>query len=1298
MKARTKFLIAAFLLFLLLTASGLWYLQTDSLQELIRTNLVSQIERNSGLDCRIDGLELDIYRGNIRINGIALEARNKQSGLDALKIDEIRAKFSLSSFWHFRLRLGELHIVRPTVELRTGGKGGGWNPNDLLKTLSVSLSLETEKLTVQEGLFKINESSAPFNVSLNDLECRIGYSRARPSYRIELAYKQSRFFYKERDIIHDLKLTADLSIEGVDIENIEFRHGDSLLFGTGSVKNWDSPELLLHMTGTVRSRDMILADSSLTEGWGGIDVETDFRYSSEGIRLKGTFFLDRGTYRKMTYAGVTGAYEISGDVLYLQKVSGTIARGDFFLNGEIPLRDAIERPNRVTIESTKVPLYEIGGLLNFPSINFRNRVDAKTVLTWGHGRGTTVDCDAVLFGANETVAEGLIGTRLGGKVQFTYREDGGILLSSLDLKSSNTHVRADGGKNALFHVRLSTSRFSEPLDLIAHFSDPVSGLIEKYSDLRAIGGVYDFEGDVWIHSASDIGYEGSVSVKEGRWRTLGVDSMEAAVHLAGSRLDFTNLSLRSGLQSVQGKLLLDFADEENISVFGFEGNFQKINLSPLKNLGFTALDMEGVLNGSGRIRYEQSAWSGDGRLAIENGNFNGESFDRIITGVEVENRRVYLTNAEVWRGEVEARAEGEVDLETRSLDLKGSLHRLPLNDIPLLREKNIPIRGYADASGTISGTLENPSFYGTFALRSLHYDRWDLGRGEGELELGQDSVRGAVRIHSDFGDFSIQSRVSFAAGFPGTIAMDFDNLNIRKIVSDKAPPYLKLANTELEGNIAGEGNFDDWAGMKLHGEVDGARFKIQDYELHNSEEILFSIANKILHIENARVRGVGTDLFLSGSLPLDDGPGLNMDLNGSINLDILAGIGEELDTSGNAIVNIKAGGSRQDPQVIGSVRLLDAWLDYRDIPFPVSDIQGEIVLSTNIVRFENIRGNAASGSLQLSGTYEHRDMRMRSLNLGIGIRNARLPYPKGFRTVVDADLRLSGDNDLQILSGEIDVIRAEYVRDFNLLGGLTGGLGAQAGILEGMPYLQNLRLNVDIRSNDGLVIDNELTRVRGSLRLTLRGTPAYPSLTGRVESGEGTIFFRGNRFEISHAYADFVDRNRINPVLEIRAEADVKTYRLILDATGTLDNLALNITSDPPMSTVDILSLLTTGMAETGSVTTERETQMAGMSAASVLSENLTGAIGKRVQRIFGLESFRVDPFLAGAKNDPTARITVSERISRDLIVTYSRNLSTDEEQIIVLEYEVGKGLTVIATRDEDGELGLDFRFRKRFR
>jgi len=60
--------------------------------------------------------------------------------------------------------------------------------------------------------------------------------------------------------------------------------------------------------------------------------------------------------------------------------------------------------------------------------------------------------------------------------------------------------------------------------------------------------------------------------------------------------------------------------------------------------------------------------------------------------------------------------------------------------------------------------------------------------------------------------------------------------------------------------------------------------------------------------------------------------------------------------------------------------------------------------------------------------------------------------------------------------------------------------------------------------------------------------------------------------------------------------------------------------------------------------------------------------------------------------------VTISERLSRDLNVTFSRNLSTNEEQIVIIEYEVNRNLSIVATRDENGKFGLDFRFRKRFR
>jgi len=217
--------------------------------------------------------------------------------------------------------------------------------------------------------------------------------------------------------------------------------------------------------------------------------------------------------------------------------------------------------------------------------------------------------------------------------------------------------------------------------------------------------------------------------------------------------------------------------------------------------------------------------------------------------------------------------------------------------------------------------------------------------------------------------------------------------------------------------------------------------------------------------------------------------------------------------------------------------------------------------------------------------------------------------------------------------------------------------------------------------------------------LRLRGTPAYPSLVGYMEANEGSIMFRGNRFEFVFARAEFYDRTRINPNLNARAEVDLKRYRLVLDVKGPLDKLVFNLTSDPPLSTVDAVSLLASGQRG-GAAESDirRQSEVAGLSAAGLLSEGITGGLSRQVERVFGFQNFRVDPFLAGADNDPTARVTITRRLSKDVVVTYSRNLSQSQEQIVILEFDVTKNLSIVATQDENGGYGLDFQFRKRIR
>jgi translocation and assembly module TamB len=1257
------------------------------------------MEKATGLNCRIARVALNVFRGRFEIGGLELTPQTPAPGLAACSVDEIRASLSISSFWHFRIRLDELNIVRPRVELISGGGESSWNPEEALKTLKLSLRLEAAKVTVQEGLFKVNNQPAPFHLSLEDLDCEVRYAKRLPSYKIHLKYKQGRVFYERRDIVHDLEADADLSLQGVEIESFKFRHGESLLHGSGSVRNWNSPVLLIRADGEVSAKDLILADASLYEGRGGVNVHADFRHDKDGIYSKGSFSSRTGGYRKMTYSDLAGDYEIRRDVLYLRKVSGRIAKGSFLVNGEIQLREANKTPHRVTITAKDVPIIEGARLLNLPLMNFENTTDSTTTLVWRHGdRDLRADCEATLHGLARAESKSAKAMLLDGKVQFTYFGGGEVHISSASLSSPYTSVQASGGRGAQFRVQLSTTRMAEPLGLIAGFSPAIADLLEREPDLFSMAGTYDFDGDVRIKSSADVEYQGSLSIKNGQWRSYKIDTLSTRAHFSSPRLELRSMEIHRGRQAVEGELDLELAEGERISGLRFGGVVRNISLDSLKDFGADTSQMAGICDGSGWIRYSMGAWEGEGQVAVEKGNYKGESFDSLQAQVRIENQQLRLIRAEAARGSARISGEGQIDLNTRQLNVTIRLQGFPLEEIPAVQARNLPIQGRVRASGVLRGTTQNPAFAGEFEMDALRYDSWNLGRGKGRLEFENATVHGNASIQSEFGNLAIRADISSGAGFPGKAILEFDNLDVQKIIPGKTPSYLEELSTALKGKIEIDGKFNELDSLKMRGEVDGARFKIHDYELQNAGRIQFSILNRNLRAESVHFVGEGTSLILSGTVPLDDSPNLDLNLSGNLNLLFLEGMERNLHSAGTAAINIRASGLKGNPQIIGRVSLQDARLEHQDLPFRLSAMQGDIVFSRNLIRFEKVRGNAASGTLELSGIIEHQNAVLRSVNLGISIRNARLLYPKDFRSIVNAELALSGNNDFRVLSGEVVVARSEYVRSFNLLEQLASRSVTQSGPLTTEPYLMGLRLNVEIRSDNGLVIDNELTKLRGSLRLTLRGTPAYPSLTGRVEAGEGTIYFRGNRFEILHATADFVGGNRINPILEIRAEADVKTYRLILDAVGDLDHLNLNVTSDPPMSTVDILSLLTTGKAETGRDTSRRQSEMAGMSAASLLSENLTGVIGKRVQRIFGLESFRVDPFLAGVENDPTARITISERLSKDLVVTFSRNLTTNQEQIVVIEYDIGKNLSMVATRDENGKFGLDFRFRKRLR
>jgi len=275
---------------------------------------------------------------------------------------------------------------------------------------------------------------------------------------------------------------------------------------------------------------------------------------------------------------------------------------------------------------------------------------------------------------------------------------------------------------------------------------------------------------------------------------------------------------------------------------------------------------------------------------------------------------------------------------------------------------------------------------------------------------------------------------------------------------------------------------------------------------------------------------------------------------------------------------------------------------------------------------------------------------------------------------------------------------AVWSREYDIVSGILSDSEGFALFeeLEGAKLLENLRFDVTILAPETLRLRNSIAEIDASAELELRGTVADPVLLGSAEAQRGEVFFLGQRYDITAGKVDFVDPTKVEPFIELTAETRVRSYRVELRLTGTLDRFKPELSSDPPLRTVDILRLLS-GANERDILIGTEEEELAGVGVASLLTERLTAEVGRRAERLFGLDRFSIDPFLVGRFANPTARVSLGKQITRDLSINYSSNLNSTQEAIIVIEYTPEGSMSWILSRDEDGDIGIDVKFRKSF-
>ena len=335
--------------------------------------------------------------------------------------------------------------------------------------------------------------------------------------------------------------------------------------------------------------------------------------------------------------------------------------------------------------------------------------------------------------------------------------------------------------------------------------------------------------------------------------------------------------------------------------------------------------------------------------------------------------------------------------------------------------------------------------------------------------------------------------------------------------------------------------------------------------------------------------------------------------------------------------------------------------------------------------------------------------------------NLNLRYPEGMRSLVDASLALQGPATAPMVTGNVTIKSASWTRGFGASGGLFSGLTGgdpAAPVVEGQiaAAASNVRFDVGIQAPSTLRVDNDQARIVASADLSLRGTLDRPLLFGRAEIERGEVEFEGRRYLITRGSLDFADASRIQPFFDVEAETRVRvpeqTYRVTMRMAGTMERMQPQFTSDPPLQTLDILTLLFSDLAPSGDIELaglqrpdERQQRLVEARATRALTGALSAEVGRVVEQTFGVDTFQITPLLTDPYQqstsltlNPTARVTIGKRISDRIFLTYARSLSSStRDQIILLEFDESESLSWVLSQNEDRTYALEVRKRHAF-
>lgn len=727
-------------------------------------------------------------------------------------------------------------------------------------------------------------------------------------------------------------------------------------------------------------------------------------------------------------------------------------------------------------------------------------------------------------------------------------------------------------------------------------------------------------------------------------------------------------------------------------------------------IGSADVELHGLYHGpfgSGKMRLDDGvAWKEHFAAASATLTFEGNGMR--VDGIDMAKATGRITGAAWigWDGTYSFTATGD---------------QIPVESLDNFTVARAPLSGQLHFTARGAGAFASPSYEFTGQVADLF---------AGDEGVGQVSGHLLVRNQSLTVDQFTASSARLQVVGSGTIALDdqYDADLSLVFLNTSIDPYLKIVAPTMSpytraiasASVRITGPLTDYRHLGVYATDGRLNLTLFDYQLENDGPISLSFANDAFTIGRFKLKGEGTSLDVQGGVSLAQSR-YDLTASGKTNLEILHQFPDLITSAGEANLEARVSGPLKAPAVSGYADITGGTLRYRSLPQSFTDINGRINFDGSAIRLDELTAKLGDGPVTFTGGITLTGFTPDEFNLDARGTAMSLRYPEGFRSTVNAALTLGGPVAAPTLSGTVDVLRATYVRQIDLdsLVGLataaasgTGGAGGGAGEPVGLEATFPLKFDIQINAPPGsLVINNRGADIEGGADLSFRGTLDRPTLTGRLDVDTGEWTLNGNRYRIRQGAIEFSNPTKIEPFFDVevttRAHAQGQTYDITLRMTGTTQNLTFTPSSDPWLSNYDILTLLLGASPDVGTAQ-QRALQSPQQAAAQfmqtaglqILASPVSSRVGSVFENVLPLDTVQITPLFGSEalqQLNPTARITLGERLSSRLYLTYSRTLNAAQYDVILLEYEQSDRVSWVLSRNEDRTFALDFRIRHVF-